>query len=145
MVTRLSSRFLRRSPVAWAAAWLALALNVAAPVIAYATTLARVDAAGQAAHHYDQHAGHHHGEHAALHHAGADGTTGADSAPVTPHCQYCLDFAAGAPLVLALPATPAAWEASDEHPVAHPRSAYSSAVHRFAYARGPPVSASSIA
>jgi hypothetical protein len=132
MATRLSSRLARRSRIAWAAAWLAIALNVAAPVIAYATTLARIDAAAHGMHDHaahDGHEGHRHGQ---------DHGGGADSSPLVGHCQYCLDFAAGAPLALFVSPAAAACPASDEAPPARASPARASRCHGFACARGPP-------
>jgi hypothetical protein len=82
---RMKTR-LHRSRCAWLLAIVATVLNFAAPVFAYAE--------GQPLHPSGHM--HHHGD-AAPHHA-----------PVTPHCPYCLDFAAGAalappPLIVAAP------------------------------------------
>jgi hypothetical protein len=71
----------------WTAAWLAVLLNLAAPVLGYGN----VDAVHEAAR--ASHAGPDH--HAADHPVAGDGT---ESSPAAPHCPYCLDFAAGAPL-----------------------------------------------
>src|SRR5258706_11979925 len=92
----LDPRNFRHARVAWVLAWLALALNVVAPIIAYGRALSpQADAAVaqsiptvQSVHHHA--AGHHH----------HDAAPQPDDNPVTPHCQYCLDFAAGAPLSL---------------------------------------------
>jgi hypothetical protein len=67
------------------AAFVAAMLNVVAPVLAYAVT--------QAQHHRAVHDARamHHGAHA-MHHDADHGE------PATPHCTYCLDFAAGAAL-----------------------------------------------
>src|SRR5258706_9763381 len=94
----LDPRNFRHARVAWVLAWLALALNVVAPIIAYGRALSpQADAAVaqsiptvQSVHHHA--AGHHH----------HDAAPQPDDNPVTPHCQYCLDFAAGAPPSLVL-------------------------------------------
>jgi len=78
---------LHRLRTAWLLALIATVLNAAAPVLAYAE--------GQL---FDFHTG---GTHAAMHPAGhlhGHGGAAPKHGPTTPHCPYCLDFAAGAAL-----------------------------------------------
>jgi len=75
---------LHRLRTAWLLALIATVLNAAAPVLAYAE--------GQL---FDFHTG---GTHAAMHPAGhlhGHGGAAPKHGPTTPHCPYCLDFAAG--------------------------------------------------
>ena len=150
-------RIWRRARVAWVLAWLALALNALAPVIAYAKTLAwqtgtqsfvvaAADHAHTGRHHHDGGQRHHdggqqqeiagHQHHAGHHHFGGGSPAVSDS--ITPHCQYCLDFAASAPLslVVAVPAPFVA--AAGEPPAGIVASAHSTTHIRIAYPRGPP-------
>ena len=129
-----TARTVRRARGAWTAAWLAVLLNVLAPVVAYATAAARqapsasgiADAAGQ----HDPHAHHHH----------HDGPPPADAraAPVAPHCQYCLDFAAAAPLALVVAVVVSSLRPEGHAPSLPPATGHPSALVRIAWARGPP-------
>jgi hypothetical protein len=84
---------LHRSRLSWLVAFLATLLNAVAPVLAYAE--------GPPLHGHEREApalvlAHDVHHHPAGHvHAGGDEH---HQAPTTPHCPYCLDFAAGAPL-----------------------------------------------
>ena len=106
-------RSLRR-PSTLLLVFVAAALNVLAPVFAYAIGQplhelaggrpgggARAVLAHHASHDGSAHAAHHHGDATPAHHDAQSHDAqshDADSAPSTPHCPYCLDFAAGAAL-----------------------------------------------
>jgi hypothetical protein len=116
----MSSR-VHRSRIACPLALIATLLNAVAPVLAYAEAPLLRSRAAQA-HHHDGMPPHH--------------------APRTPHCVYCLDFAAGAALAPAPPvvATPPRLEA----PLVTPALvvAVARASLRLASSRAPPLAAS---
>jgi hypothetical protein len=85
-----------RRPLRLLLAFAAAALNALAPVLAYAAGQPLHELAGGrpgAAAVLAAHAHHH-----ALGHAHAAQPHALDEKPAAPHCPYCLDFAAGAPL-----------------------------------------------
>jgi hypothetical protein len=104
---------MRLRPV-WCAALLAAFLNVLAPVLAYAIV--------SPAHQHTHHAGMHH-------------------EPATPHCQYCLDFAAGAALGASVPVVPAAQPGHPPLPRSDPPRVSARPSLRLAPPRGPPLAA----
>ena len=89
-------------------------LNVLAPVLAYA------NAPGS----------HEHAHHADMHHA-----------PAAPHCQYCLDFAAGAALGRTVPIVPAVQPGHAPLAAAAPLRISARSSLRLAPPRGPPLPA----
>jgi len=113
-----------RRPLTLLLACLAAALNALAPVLAYAAEARLRDATHHPAHSY----GHaHHHELPAEH-----------GKPDAPHCPYCLDFAAGAPLAPTLP--PPAIVRPDSAPAPVRATAYISSRSslRLASPRAPP-------
>jgi hypothetical protein len=133
-------------------AWLAVVLNAVAPWLAYASLAARHTPPAHA-HHAMHHAALHDAadhdspqldvrhstqldsaHHAAHHGAAVDD----DARPVTPHCQYCPDFAAGAPLSLAIATTLVASLAEFDVPSGDALPAHVKPFNRLAYPRGPP-------
>jgi hypothetical protein len=130
----ITSTTVRRARGAWIAVWLAVLLNVLAPVIAYATAAAREATAATtlAAIAADPHAHHHH-----------DGAPPADAltapaATLAPHCQYCLDFAAAAPLPLAVAVVVSSLRPDHARPTRPLAVGHPSPLVRSAWARGPP-------
>jgi len=155
-------RNIRRAPVAWALAWLALLLNAIAPVIAYASVAILNDhaqmALAQTAHGHASHAGHEshaahlgHAAHAGhstahdhdpdqhAHHPAVPRASNAGPAqPTVAHCQYCLDFAAGAPLSVSVAIDPGVVPAPSARPYQREISHPAKPSLALAYARGPP-------
>jgi hypothetical protein len=141
----------RRARFAWALAWIAVLLNAAAPAIAYGSlALRHVHQQGASVHEPPHHPAHEHSPavhelapvvhvHDASAHSAVDASSGR---PLTPHCQYCFDFAAGAPLTLEIEAWPAIVPAASTHEGAPAFAQTSKPLLRLAYPRGPPPSAS---
>jgi hypothetical protein len=141
----------RRGRTAWCLALLAALLNAFAPVFAYAIGQPLHELAGGhpgggaravLAHHASpllDHAGMHMGP-AAHAHAGHHDARHADPGePSAPHCPYCLDFAAGAPLAASVPVIAAVQPGHPPLPLALPKLVAARPSLRLASSRGPPV------
>ena len=154
-----SSVRLRRTPrrrAAWCLAVIAALLNALAPVFAYAIgqplhelaggrpgggTRAVLAAAAAGAHAvHDGHESHVHAAHAGMAHAGHLQADAADDPGehAAPHCPYCLDFAAGAPLGTSAPVILAAQDGHAPLPATQPARVAARSSLRLASPRGPP-------
>ena len=98
----------------WCIVLVAAFLNVVAPVLAYALAAPSQE----------------HAHHAGMHHA-----------PAAPHCQYCLDFAAGAALGATVAVIPAAQPGPAPLPARGPARISARSSLRLAPPRGPPLQA----
>ena len=133
MVTRMPSCLsFRYARLAWTLAWLALLLNAVAPVIAYAFGLGHVRHALEAPAAPEVY------QHHADHHGMPDAEMAPSDRPTTPHCQYCLDFAAGVPLWSILATVPHKASVVRDVSFARQPTVYPRPLSRLAYPRGPP-------
>ena len=77
--------------------------------------------------------------HAQQHHGHHDAQHAGSGEPSAPHCPYCLDFAAGAPLAASVPVILAPQSGHAPLPVALPETVAARSSLRLASPRGPPL------